>query len=144
MINETSADELDIVINIGYAKEHEWEKLEKEIHDFVVCCHGLTSKVIIETCYLTEEEKVEAIKCVKRAGATFVKTSTGFGTKGATIEDVKLMRTIVGPEMGVKAAGGIHSLQEAEAMVAAGATRIGASSGVVIMQELAKAQRNEA
>ena len=99
---------------------------------------------IIETCYLTEEEKVEAIKCVKRAGATFVKTSTGFGTKGATIEDVKLMRSIVGPEMGVKAAGGIHSLQEAEAMVAAGATRIGASSGVVIMQELAKAQRNEA
>jgi deoxyribose-phosphate aldolase len=136
------AEELDIVMNIGLAKNHEWDEVEKELHSFVIACGDKTSKVIIETCYLTEDEIVEACKRVKASGATFVKTSTGFGPKGATVENVRIMRQTVGPEMGVKAAGGIHTLEDVKAMVEAGATRIGASAGVKIMMELSTKETN--
>jgi len=101
---------------------------------------GAIVKVILETCLLTDEEKVTACLLAKEAGADFVKTSTGFSTSGATVEDVRLMRSVVGPEMGVKASGGIRSLADAQAMIAAGATRIGTSSGVKMVEELAAQQ----
>lgn len=130
------ADEIDMVINVGKAKEHDYEYIEKEIALVVASSAGKCVKVILETCYLTDEEKVACCQAAQKAGATFVKTSTGFGTGGATIEDVQLMRKTVGDTMGVKASGGIRSLQDLEAMVEAGASRIGASSGVAIMQNL--------
>ena len=130
------ADEVDMVINIGKAKEHNFEYIKNEIALVVAASTTKCVKVIIETCYLTDEEKVECCKAAKAAGATFVKTSTGFGTGGATKEDVKLMRETVGNEMGVKASGGIKNLYDLETMVENGATRIGASSGVAIMQNL--------
>ena len=130
------ADEVDMVINIGKAKEHNFEYIKNEIALVVAASTTKCVKVIIETCYLTDEEKVECCKAAKAAGATFVKTSTGFGTGGATKEDVKLMRETVGNEMGVKASGGIKNLHDLETMVENGATRIGASSGVAIMQNL--------
>ena len=97
---------------------------------------GASVKVIIEAAYLTDEEKVEACVLSKAAGADYVKTSTGFGPSGATVEDVSLMRRVVGPEMGVKAAGGVRTAEDAKAMIAAGATRVGASASVKIMGEL--------
>lgn len=130
------ADEIDMVINVGKAKEHDYDYIEKEIALVVASSAGKCVKVILETCYLTDEEKVACCKVAQKAGATFVKTSTGFGTGGATVEDVKLMRETVGDTMGVKASGGIRSLQDLETMVEAGASRIGASSGVAIMQNL--------
>ncbi len=133
---EDGADELDMVINIGALKDGDYEYVRNDIAEVVRAAHekGAKVKVIIETCYLTEEEKVKACELVKEAGADFVKTSTGFGTGGATVEDVRLMRKVVGPEMGVKAAGGIRTYEQAIAMIEAGATRIGASSGVKIVQ----------
>lgn len=128
------ADEIDMVINIGKAKEHDYEYIENEIKLVVAASAGKTTKVIIETCYLTDEEKVNCCLAAKQANATFVKTSTGFGTGGATPEDVKLMRETVGTEMGVKASGGVRNLEDLEKMVENGATRIGASSGVAIME----------
>lgn len=128
------ADEVDMVINIGEAKAHNWDYVYEDIKAVVDAAKGVTTKVIIETCYLTDEEKVMACKCAKKAGATFVKTSTGFGTGGATVADVKLMRETVGPDMGVKASGGVHNKAEFDEMIAAGATRIGASSGVKIVE----------
>lgn len=128
------ADEVDMVINIGKAKEHNYEYIKNEIELVVSSSASKCVKVIIETCYLTDEEKVNCCLAAKAAGATFVKTSTGFGTGGATQEDIKLMRETVGNEMGVKASGGIKTLQDLEKMVENGATRIGASSGVAIMQ----------
>lgn len=128
------ADEIDMVINIGKAKEHDYDYIEDEIRMVVGSAAGKTVKVIIETCYLTDEEKVACCIAAKNAKATFVKTSTGFGTAGATVSDVSLMRQTVGEEMGVKASGGVRSLEDLEAMVNAGASRIGASSGVAIMQ----------
>lgn len=128
------ADEIDMVINIGKAKEHDYEYIESEIKLVVAASAGKTTKVIIETCYLTDEEKVNCCLAAKQANATFVKTSTGFGTGGATPEDVKLMRETVGNEMGVKASGGVRNLDDLEKMVENGATRIGASSGVAIME----------
>lgn len=130
------ADEIDMVINIGKAKEGDFDYIENEIKMVVAASAGKTTKVIIETCYLTDEEKVNCCLAAKRANATFVKTSTGFGTGGATAEDIKLMRETVGPEMGVKASGGVRNLADLEVMVENGATRIGASSGVAIMQNL--------
>lgn len=130
------ADEIDMVINVGKAKEHDYDYIQKEIAMVVASSAGKCVKVIIETCYLTDEEKVECCKAAKAAGATFVKTSTGFGTGGATKEDIKLMRQTVGDTMGVKASGGIRNLHDLEDMVENGATRIGASSGVAIMQNL--------
>jgi len=132
------ANEIDMVINVGAAKDHDWELVEKDIRTVVEAADGHLVKVIIETCLLTDEEKVEVCKCAKRAGANFVKTSTGFSTGGAKPEDVALMRKTVGKEMGVKASGGIHSLEECKAMIEAGATRIGASAGVKIMSEIVK------
>ena len=128
------ADEIDMVINVGQAKMHNYEYVQEEIRMVVSAAAGKTVKVIIETCYLTDEEKVECCKAAKAAGATFVKTSTGFGPAGATKEDIALMRETVGLEMGVKAAGGVRNLDDLVAMVENGATRIGTSGGVAIMQ----------
>lgn len=128
------ADEVDMVINVGEAKAHNWNYVYEDIKAVVDAANGVTTKVIIETCYLTDEEKVEACKCAKRAGADFVKTSTGFGTGGATACDVKLMRETVGPNMGVKASGGVHNKAEFDEMIKAGASRIGASCGVQIVE----------
>ncbi len=128
------ADEIDMVQNIGKAKEHDYKYIEEEIKMVVSAAGGRTVKVILETCYLTEAEKVACCLAAVRAQADFVKTSTGFGTGGATVSDIVTMRATVGSEMGVKASGGIRSLEDVEAMVKAGATRIGASSGVAIMQ----------
>ena len=132
---KNGADEIDMVINIGKAKEHDFEYIEDEIKCVVTASAGKTTKVIIETCYLSDEEKVECCKAAKAAGATFVKTSTGFGTGGATASDIKLMRETVGAEMGVKASGGVRSFDEVKLMVENGATRIGASSGIQIMKD---------
>ena len=137
---EDGADELDMVINIGALKDRDYDYVKKDIAEVVRVAHerGAKVKVIIETCYLTDEEKVKACELAKEAGADFVKTSTGFGSGGATVEDVMLMRKTVGPEMGVKAAGGIRTYEQALAMIEAGATRIGASSGVKIVQGVKK------
>jgi deoxyribose-phosphate aldolase len=131
------AGEVDMVINIGALKsgddcavEHDIRAVVEAAHEFNIMC-----KVIIETALLTDEEKVRACLAAKRAGADFVKTSTGFSKAGATVEDVALMRRTVGTELGVKASGGIKSLEDARKLVAAGATRIGASVGVKIAQE---------
>jgi len=133
---ENGADELDMVTNIGALKDKDYEYVKKDIEDVTKVAHekGAIVKVIIETCYLSEEEKEIACKLAMEAGADFVKTSTGFGTGGATIEDVKLMRKVVGDKLGVKAAGGIRTYEEALAMINAGANRIGTSSGVKIIE----------
>lgn len=128
------ADEIDMVINVGKAKEGNFQYIEEEIALVVSASAGKCVKVIIETCYLTDEEKVACCLAAKSAGATFVKTSTGFGTGGATAADIALMRQTVGETMGVKASGGIKNLEDLETMVENGATRIGASSGVAIME----------
>jgi deoxyribose-phosphate aldolase len=131
------ATEIDMVINIGALKGGDEGLVEQDIAGVVQAAHrrGALCKVIIETALLNHEEKVRACKLAKRAGADFVKTSTGFSSGGATIEDVALMRQTVGPQLGVKASGGIRNLADAQRMVAAGATRLGASAGVKIMQE---------
>ncbi|WP_010630771.1 deoxyribose-phosphate aldolase [Sporolactobacillus vineae] len=128
------ADEVDMVINIGALKGGQTDTVERDIKAVVQAAAGKALvKVIIETCLLTDDEKVLACKLAAGAGADFVKTSTGFSTGGATVSDVALMRRTVGPKFGVKAAGGIHSKAEAQALIAAGATRIGASSGIQIV-----------
>ena len=131
---KNGADEIDMVINIGKAKEHDYTYIEDEIKMVVAASTGKTTKVIIETCYLNDEEKMNCCLAAKKAKATFVKTSTGFGTGGATANDIRLKRETVGPDMGVKASGGIRNLDDLELMVENGATRIGASSGVAIME----------
>lgn len=128
------ADEIDMVINIGKAKEHDYDYIEDEIRQVVQAAEGKTVKVIIETALLTDEEKVQVCLAAKRAGAHFVKTSTGFSIGGATVEDVKLMKDTVGDEVEVKASGGVRSREDAIKMIDAGATRIGTSSGVKIVQ----------
>lgn len=133
---ENGATEVDMVINIAALKDKQDDFVEKDIRAVVEVAKGKAlTKVIIETCLLTDEEKVRACKLSVKAGADFVKTSTGFSTGGATVEDVQLMRKTVGPEIGVKASGGVRSREDALAMVKAGATRIGASSGVAISKE---------
>jgi len=131
------AAEVDMVINVGALKSRDYERVERDIASVALTCHAGNAilKVIIEAALLTDEEKVIACQLAKVAGADFVKTSTGFGPGGATAEDVALMRRVVGPAMGVKAAGGIRTYEDAQKMVAAGATRIGASASVKIMQE---------
>ncbi|HEL2738318.1 TPA: deoxyribose-phosphate aldolase [Streptococcus suis] len=131
---ENGADEIDMVINIGALKSKNDELVLEDIKAVVEASGDKLVKVIIETCLLTEEEKVKACQLSKEAGADFVKTSTGFSTGGATVEDVALMRKTVGSEMGVKASGGARSYEDAIAFIEAGATRIGASSGVAIMK----------
>lgn len=129
------ASELDMVIHIGMIKSGDWEYVKQDISSVVEAAKGRAIvKVILETCLLTDDEKVKACRICKECGADFVKTSTGFSKGGATIEDVALMRRTVGYGMGVKASGGIRSLEDAQAMVEAGAVRLGTSSGVAIMQ----------
>lgn len=129
------ATEVDMVINVGALKSKQYKKVLKDIQAVVDAAKGKALvKVIIETALLTDEEKVKVCELAKEAGADFVKTSTGFSTGGATVADVKLMRETVGPDMGVKASGGIHNEAEAVAMIEAGATRIGTSAGVAIME----------
>ena len=132
---ENGAEEIDMVINIGALKAGNTDAVLQDIQAVTEVVHkaGAHLKVIIETALLTDEEKVTACKLVKQAGADFVKTSTGFSTGGAKVEDVELMRKTVGSEMGVKAAGGIHTMDDALALVEAGATRLGASAGVKII-----------
>ncbi len=132
---EDGADEIDMVINIGRAKGGDWDYVYRDIKAVVSAAGDAKVKVILETCLLTDEEKVEACKAAVRAGAAFVKTSTGFSTGGATVEDIKLMRAAVGPEMGVKASGGIRDKAAAMAMLEAGATRIGASATGAIVAD---------
>lgn len=131
------ATEVDMVINIGALKSRDYQTVEEEIRGVARACRdgGALSKVIIEAALLSEEEKVKASTLVAAGGADFIKTSTGFGPGGATVEDVALMRRIVGEKMGVKAAGGVRDRETAERMVDAGATRIGASAGIRIVQD---------
>ena len=132
---KNGADEVDMVINIGAVKSAAWDVVEADIKAVVKAVKRNTLvKVILETCYLDENEIKQACKAAQSAGADFVKTSTGFGTHGARVEDVELMKESVDEEMGIKASGGIHSLEEAVEMLDAGATRIGASSGVEIVE----------
>lgn len=127
------AEEIDMVINVGMLKAGHDDYVEEEIRELKNVAGKLVLKVIIETCLLTDEEKVRACLASKRAGADFVKTSTGFSTGGATVHDIALMRQTVGPEMGVKASGGVRTHEELVAMVEAGATRIGTSRGCDII-----------
>ena len=130
------ATEIDMVINVGKLKDGEDEFILDEMKKIRRACKGNTLKVIIETCLLTDEEKVRVCKLAKKAKATFVKTSTGFSTGGATPSDVKLMRKAVGSKMGVKASGGVRTKEDFLAVIKAGATRVGASAGVAIMEAL--------
>jgi deoxyribose-phosphate aldolase len=131
------ATEVDMVINIGALKAQAYGQVLNDIEAVVQAAHNqrVIVKVIIETALLTQQEKIIACLLCKEAGADFVKTSTGFSTAGATVEDVELMRRVVGAKMGVKAAGGIRNLSDAQAMIAVGASRLGASAGVAIMKE---------
>ena len=131
---QNGADEIDMVINVGALKSGNADLVESDIRAVVEASGDKLVKVIIEACLLTDEEKVQACQLAQKAGADFVKTSTGFSTGGATLPYVKLMRQTVGPEMGVKAAGGARSYADAVAFVKAGATRIGTSSGVAILK----------
>ena len=133
---ENGADEIDMVINIGALKDGRYDDVQQDIEAVVKAAQGKTVKVIIETTLLTDDEKVKACELSKAAQATFVKTSTGFAGGGATVADVKLMKETVGDALEVKASGGVRNLDDFKAMVDAGATRIGASAGVQIMQGL--------
>ena len=132
---QEGADEIDMVINVGALKSKQYDVVLEDIKSVVQAANGRTVKVLIETCLLTDEEKVKACELSKEAGANFVKTSTGFSTAGANVEDVELMRSIVGDALEVKASGGIRDLDTALKMIEAGATRLGVSAGVQIMKE---------
>ena len=138
------AQEIDMVVNVGALKSHQDEIVEQDIRGVVEVCHrhGAICKVILETTLLTHEGKVRASKAALNAGADFVKTSTGFCAGGATVEDVALMRSVVGEKMGIKASGGIRTLADLKKMVSAGATRIGASAGVKIVEEVPDGDRS--
>lgn len=132
---ENGATEVDMVINIGKVKSADWGSVKRDIEDVVTCVKGRAIvKVIIETCLLTDEEKIRVCTICKAAGADFVKTSTGFSTGGATAADVALMRKTVGESMGVKASGGIKTVQTAKEMIDAGANRLGTSAGIAIIR----------
>ncbi len=132
---QNGADEIDMVINIGWVKDQKWEALREEIRAVKEACGGKLLKVIIETCLLTEEEKIMMCKIVGEAGADFIKTSTGFSSGGATREDIALFAAHTAPELRIKAAGGIRSLQDAEDMMALGAERLGTSAIVKLIKE---------
>ena len=134
---ENGADEVDMVINIGWAKEGKWEDLTAEIAAIKAACGSKILKVIIETCLLTDEEKIALCKCVSDSGADFIKTSTGFSKAGATFADVELFAKHVAPHVQIKAAGGISSLEDAEKFIQLGATRLGTSRVVKIAKGLA-------
>ena len=121
------ADEIDMVINLGWVKDQKWAEVLRELDTLRNVCKEVVLKVIIETCYLTEMEKINLCKLVTESGADYIKTSTGFGTGGATLDDVKLFAKNVGPETKIKAAGGISGLADAEEFLAAGAERLGTS-----------------
>ena len=129
------AAEIDMVINIGALKSGDTKYVTDEIRALKALCGERVLKVIVETCFLTEEEKIAACRCVTEGGADFIKTSTGFGTAGATLADIKLFREHIGPQVQMKAAGGIHTRQEMEAFLAAGCTRLGASAAVKVLKE---------
>ncbi|MBU3090996.1 deoxyribose-phosphate aldolase [Clostridium sp. CF011] len=132
---ENGAQEIDMVVNVGAIKSNKFDVVKDEIKAVVGACKGYALvKVIIETCLLTDAQKVRVCQIAKEAGADFVKTSTGFSTGGATIHDVKLMRETVGPEMGVKASGAVRTAEDAKAVIEAGASRVGASSSIAIVQ----------
>ena len=133
---ENGADEVDMVINIGWAKEGKWSEITAEIAAIKAACAGKILKVIIETCLLTDEEKIALCKCVSDSGADYIKTSTGFSTAGATFHDVELFAKHVAPHVKIKAAGGISSLEDAEKFIALGADRLGTSRVVKIAKGL--------
>ena len=134
---DDGADEIDYVINIGKAKMHDWNYIEQEMRSIVELCHEnqVICKVIFENCYLTKEEIVKIAEIAKEVKPDYIKTSTGFGTSGATVEDVRLMKETVGNEVKVKAAGGIRDWKTCQAMIEAGACRIGTSSSLEILEE---------
>lgn len=141
---EKGVSDVDMVINIGALKNEDYPTVLHDIKAVVDAVDGKAiTKVIIETSLLNKTEKIRACELAKQAGADFVKTSTGFSTGGATLDDVKLMRATVGPKMGVKASGGVRSYKDAVAMIEAGATRIGASSGIAIVQGVADASESD-
>lgn len=131
---ENGADEIDMVINIGGLKDKDYDLVRRDIEEVVKAANGKVVKVIIETCLLDEEEKKKACEIAKEAKAHFVKTSTGFSTGGATVEDIRLMKSVVGDELKVKASGGVRTKEDAMNMIDAGASRIGASSGINIVK----------
>jgi deoxyribose-phosphate aldolase len=131
---ENGADEIDMVVNVGALKNGDLKTVEVDLRAVLIACRSTTiTKAIIETCLLTDEEKVIVSQLVKKVGYNFVKTSTGFSTTGATAHDVALIRRTIGPKMGIKAAGGIHNFEEALLMIKSGATRLGCSSSVKIV-----------
>ena len=132
---KNGADEIDMVINLGMVKEQNYEGVLAEIQEIKKACHGKLLKVIIETCLLTEEEKIKLCQVVTRAGADYIKTSTGFSTGGATFADVELMRNHVGKDIKVKAAGGIASVEDAEKFIALGADRLGTSRLISLLEK---------
>ncbi len=133
---ENGADEVDMVINIGWVKDKKWDALLEEIKAVKAACHGKLLKVIIETCLLTDEEKIKMCEIVSDSGADFIKTSTGFSTAGATFHDVELFAKYVKPGVRIKAAGGISSLEDAEKFIELGASRLGTSRVVKIVKKL--------
>ena len=133
---DNGADEVDMVINIGWAKEHKWAEITEEIAAIKAACKGKLLKVIIETCLLTDEEKIALCKCVSDSGADYIKTSTGFSTAGATFADVELFSKHVAPHVKIKAAGGISSIEDAEKFIQLGASRLGTSRIVKIAKGL--------
>ena len=133
---DNGADEVDMVINIGWAKEGKWDEITAEIAAIKAACKGKLLKVIIETCLLTDDEKIALCKCVSDSGADYIKTSTGFSTAGATFADVELFAKYVAPHVKIKAAGGISSLEDAEKFIQLGASRLGTSRVVKIAKGL--------
>jgi len=131
----SGADELDIVINTGFVKSNNWKAAEKELADIMTITRGVIHKIIIETCNLTDDEKKKAAFMVMKTGAEFIKTSTGFGAGGAEVKDVELIKSATNGKIGIKAAGGIRTFNQVREFINAGATRIGTSSGVAIVQE---------
>ena len=127
-------DEIDMVINISDMKNHDYQKVQQEIAVLRAACPDQCLKVIIETCYLTEEEKIAACGAVTAAGADYIKTSTGFGTAGATLEDIHLFREHIGPQVKIKAAGGIRSIADMATFLEAGADRLGTSSAIRLIE----------
>ena len=140
---DNGADEVDMVINIGWAKEAKWDAITAEIAAIKAACKGKLLKVIIETCLLTDEEKIALCKCVSDSGADYIKTSTGFSTAGATFADVELFAKYVAPHVKIKAAGGISSLEDAEKFIALGASRLGTSRIVKLAKAMEAGKKAE-
>lgn len=129
------ADEIDMVINITDVKNGDFDKVTKEIREIKECIGDKILKVIVETCYLTEEEKIAVCRLITEANADYIKTSTGFGTGGATVEDIRLMRQYIGPDIKIKAAGGIRSISDMELFISEGSSRLGTSSAIRLFEE---------